>query len=46
LLTQGWLTIPAQDSIIFDVPDDEKWRRAAAIYGIDISIYQDHIGNA
>ena len=46
LISQGWLTIPAQDSIIFDVPDDEKWHQAAAMYGIDISIYQDLIGNA
>jgi len=46
LVSQGWLTIPADDSIIFDVPDDEKWKKAAAIYGIDISIFQDSIGNA
>ena len=46
LVSRGWLTIPAQDSIIFDVPDEDKWRQAAAIYGIDISIYQDFIGNA
>jgi putative transcriptional regulator len=46
LVSQGWLTIPAQDSIIFDVPDEDKWRQAAAIYGIDISIYQDVVGNA
>ncbi|HIP83784.1 MAG TPA: DUF179 domain-containing protein [Desulfocapsa sulfexigens] len=46
LVSQGWLTIPAEDSIIFDVPDDEKWKRAAALYGIDISTYQDYIGNA
>ncbi len=46
LVSQGWLTIPASDSIIFDVPNDQKWRRAAADFGIDISIYQDYIGNA
>ncbi len=46
LVSQGWLTIPAEDSIIFDVPDDEKWKSAAAIYGIDISTFQDCIGNA
>jgi putative transcriptional regulator len=46
LVSQGWLTIPAEDSIIFDVPDDEKWKTAAALYGIDISTYQDYIGNA
>ncbi len=46
LVSQGWLTIPAQDSIIFDVPDDMKWRQAAALYGIDISTFRDFIGNA
>ncbi len=46
LVSQGWLTIPADDSIIFDVPDTEKWRRAAALYGIDISTFQDFVGNA
>lgn len=46
LVTQGWLTIPAQDSIIFDVPDEMKWRQAAALYGIDISTYRDFVGNA
>ncbi len=46
LVSQGWLTIPADDSIIFDVPDHEKWRQAAALYGIDISTFQDFVGNA
>ena len=46
LVSQGWLTIPADDSIIFDVPDEEKWRQAAALYGIDISTFQDFVGNA
>jgi len=46
LVREGWLIVPAQDSIIFDIPDDEKWQQAAALYGIDISIYQDCIGNA
>lgn len=46
LIAQGWLTLPACDSIIFDVPDEEKWNRAAEIYGIDIETYSDVIGNA
>ncbi|MCF8057040.1 MAG: YqgE/AlgH family protein [Desulfocapsa sp.] len=46
LVSQGWLTIPADESIIFDVPDTEKWRRAASLYGIDIAIFQDFVGNA
>ncbi len=46
LISQGWLTLPGDDSIIFDVPDQEKWRQAAALYGIDISTFQDFVGNA
>lgn len=46
LVAQGWLIIPAQDTIIFDVPDADKWSQAASLYGIDISTYMDFIGNA
>ncbi len=46
LMSQGWLVIPAEDSIIFDIPDEEKWVQAAAFHGIDISTFQDCIGNA
>lgn len=46
LMTQGWLVVPAEDAIIFDVPDEEKWQRAALLYGIDISTYDDVVGNA
>lgn len=46
LVEKGWLTLPASDSIIFDVPDDQKWKAAAMQYGIDISTYEDNIGYA
>jgi len=46
LLAAGWLTVPADDMIIFDTPDDEKWRAAAMRYGIDISVYGDTAGRA
>jgi len=46
LLDEGWLAIPADDRIIFDVNDDEKWQMAAKRYGIDISIFGDIVGNA
>jgi len=46
LLDEGWLAIPADDRIIFDVDDEEKWQMAAMQYGIDISIYGDIVGNA
>ncbi len=46
LLDDGWLTVPANETVIFDVPDDEKWMRAAMQYGIDISTFGDVIGYA
>jgi len=46
LLDDGWLTVPADDHVIFDIPDNEKWRTAAMHYGIDISTFGDVIGYA
>ncbi len=46
LVAEGWLVVPADDAIVFDVPDAEKWQRAALMYGIDISTYGDVVGNA
>lgn len=44
LVDDGWLTVPASDSIIFDMNPEEKWKAAAMQYGIDISTYGDVIG--
>ena len=46
LLADGWLTVPADDNVIFEVPDDQKWKTAAMHYGIDISTFGDVIGYA
>jgi len=46
LLDDGWLIVPSDEHIIFDVDDDEKWRTAAMHYGIDIATYIDAIGYA
>ena len=46
LVSQGWLTIPADDSMRAEEIHNEKLRQAAALYGIDISTFQDFVGNA
>lgn len=46
LVEDGWLMVPGEDHVIFDVPDEEKWRTAAMMYGIDISVFGDIVGNA
>lgn len=46
LIADGWLSLPADDTIIFAVANDEKWRMAASLYGIDISTLGDMAGYA
>ena len=46
LMANGWLSVPASDHLIFDTPDEIKWRAAAMHFGIDIATYEDVIGNA
>lgn len=46
LLNNGWLTLPANDNIIFDMADELKWKAAAMQYGIDIATFEDVIGYA
>jgi putative transcriptional regulator len=46
LIADGWLTLPADEHIIFDTLDDDKWKAAALLYGIDISTFDDTLGYA
>ena len=46
LTVNGWLTLPAKNEILFQTPDDQKWKKAALQFGIDISLYSDEIGTA
>ncbi len=46
LTLNGWLTIPAEQSILFQTPDSQKWKRAAEHFGIDIALFSDEIGSA
>lgn len=46
LMDSGWLILPVDSEIIFNVDDQSKWRMAACRYGIDISIFGDVVGNA
>jgi putative transcriptional regulator len=46
LVEDGWLTVPADDHIIFDMADEHKWKAAAMQFGIDISTFGDVTGYA
>lgn len=46
LRVNGWLSLPADQSILFDTPDRDKWHKAAKRFGIDIVLFDDQIGSA
>jgi len=46
LTDNGWLMLPAEDDVIFQTPDDLKWKVAAQRYNIDITTYGDIVGSA
>lgn len=46
LKVNGWLTLPSDDKVLFDTPDELKWEMAASKHGIDISTFDDLVGFA
>ena len=42
----GWLSVPADDAIIFDPDHDQKWRRALAKLGVDLTMLSSEAGHA
>ena len=46
LTDNGWLTLPADDQVLFQTPDEAKWKQAAKLYGIDITTFENIVGSA
>ncbi|WP_319588879.1 YqgE/AlgH family protein [uncultured Desulfobulbus sp.] len=46
LVDNSWLTVPADLEVLFHTPDEQKWKKAAQKFGVDISIFGDIIGYA
>jgi len=46
LVDNSWLTVPVNFDILFNTPDEFKWKLAAYSFGIDIAVFGDVIGNA
>lgn len=46
LVDNSWLTVPADLEVLFHTPDEQKWKKAAQKFGIDISTFGDIIGSA
>jgi putative transcriptional regulator len=46
LAENSWLTLPADDDIIFSTPIDQRLRAAAALLGIDMNLISAEAGHA
>ena len=42
----AWLSGPAHADILFDTPDEERWKAAAASLGIDLDLLSGEAGHA
>jgi putative transcriptional regulator len=42
----GWLTVDADPSVIFDTPIENRWSRALALLGIDPRMLSQEAGHA
>jgi len=41
-----WLTCPAEERIIFDTPIEQRWKAAAELIGIDLTLLSNETGHA
>ena len=46
IAANAWLSVPASTDIIFDTPFEERWRRAAEILGVDLTMLSPDAGHA
>jgi putative transcriptional regulator len=46
LQANAWLTVPADESVIFDLPYEERWQAAVALLGIDPTRLGPEAGHA
>lgn len=46
LADNTWLVVPTNSTILFDVPFEDRWRKAAQLIGVDIDRLSGEIGHA
>jgi putative transcriptional regulator len=46
LSQNAWLSVPADESIMFDLPADERLAAAMALLGVDFASLSDEVGHA
>jgi putative transcriptional regulator len=46
LATNTWLSCPAEEQIIFNIPSSERWQAAADLLGVDLKLLSNEPGHA
>ncbi len=46
IAANSWLNGPADNRIIFDTPQEERWNTAAALLGVELSLLSHDVGHA
>ena len=46
ILANGWLQVPADEALVFDLAPHEKWDRCMAKLGVDVTMLSDEAGHA
>lgn len=46
IASNTWLSCPAEEQIIFETPPEERWKAAAKLIGIDLSLLSHDAGHA
>ena len=46
LKENAWLTVPANERILYDTPIEQRWDAAAAIVGVSIANLTSYSGRA
>jgi putative transcriptional regulator len=46
MVQNAWLSGPADDTILFHTPSEERWAAAAALLGVDLSLLSGEAGHA
>jgi putative transcriptional regulator len=46
LSQNAWLTVPADERVMFDTPFEQRWHAAGRLLGIDLATISLHVGHA
>jgi putative transcriptional regulator len=46
IMANAWLSCPASETILFEIPTERRWEEAAKLMGIDVKLLTGAAGHA